>query len=485
MAYKARTAKAHKYSKNDFKFVTKKRIMFKQTKLELQNQVLNAKYNELFLQENLPTVDDTTHLSDTQRRAYDFFKNGENVLILGPAGTGKSTCLKTFYEYSRMNGKNISITATTGIAAYNIEGITIHSFMGFGTGKSAVETLFRKMNKKKDIIDRLRQIDILVIDEISMLSAELFEKIDTLCRRVRKNIKPFGGIQLVCSGDLLQLLPVFKTKGAYPDLDTRLIVESELFQKVFKKNTVTLCQNFRQENSDFSKILNRIRVCRYTENDISMIESRKKQVPPSGTINLVTSNKKASVINTRHLDLINSQPFYFTANMKKSGADTDTLNVLESELVLQFENRSLMTLELKVGTRVMLVKNLDTIIGLVNGAIGTVVEFRSGNPVVKFDNGYTKCIEKVEWSLELGENKCVALQVPLILAWCITIHKSQSLTLDSAVLDLDDCFCEHQVYVALSRLRSLDGLFLKSFQKSKITINTTMKNYLELLGEKP
>ena len=186
---------------------------------------------------NIPTEYDLD-LSDSQRLAFSKFRSGESLLILGSAGTGKSRLIKEFQKYIKRNEptKTMYVTSTTGISAYNIGGITINSFMGIGTGDASIEVLLKRLRYKIGIKDRIRRTDILVIDEISMMSSDLFEKIDIVFQTLCKSRRPFGGVQLVLTGDFLQLETVFSN----PEADNKFIIESKLFNRIFSKSTVVL-----------------------------------------------------------------------------------------------------------------------------------------------------------------------------------------------------------------------------------------------------
>jgi ATP-dependent DNA helicase PIF1 len=429
---------------------------------------------------SIPTEYDL-ELSDTQRNAFSKFRSGESMLILGSAGTGKTRLVKEFYKYVKRNDetKTMYITSTTGISAYNIGGITINSFMGIGTGDASIEVLLKRLRYKISIKDRIRRTDILVIDEISMMSASIFEKIDVIFQTLRKSKLPFGGIQLILTGDFLQLETIFSN----PNDDNRFIIESQLFKKMFAKSTVVLKENFRQRSDNkYIDILMRIRRSEQTEVDVSHLRERllKRGEQKGDIVHLVSSNRKAQEINTERLGSINSPESYYETVYVKTG-DKDTCELLQKELQSQFSQRGIETVALRKGCRVLLIKNLDVTNGLVNGSIGTVEDLFTDGVRVKFDNGVVQIVNKVEWEIELDNSRVVLRQIPLMLSYSITIHKSQSLSLDNAVLDLADCFCNHMVYVALSRVRSLSGLYLKSFNPKKITVNPKLLEFINAI----
>jgi ATP-dependent DNA helicase PIF1 len=460
--------------------------LYKSANNEFDEERLLENFKELLIEynnntgSNIPT-EYNIELSVTQKRAFDRFKLGDNLLILGSAGVGKSKLVKEFYKYTnRDDKKTMYLTSTTGISAYNLGGITINSFMGIGTGKESVDVLLKRLRYKMGIKNRIKMTDILVIDEISMMSADVFEKLNEICQVLRKSRKPFGGIQIILTGDFLQLETVFNDIVEV-DTDNRLIIESELFKKMFKKNTINLKENFRQKNDNkYIDVLMRIRKGEQTEDDINILNGRLiKKLGEKGVngVHLVSSNKKAQTINNQKLNEIDSMDYEYKTIYTKLG-DKETSELLEKELRSQFIQKGIEVVKLRRGCRVLLIKNLDVSNGLVNGSIGTVEELLEDGVRVKFDNGITDMITRASWELELDNTKVICNQIPLMLAYSITVHKSQSLSLDSAILDLADCFCNHMVYVALSRIRTLDGVFLKSFNEKKITVNKMLLEYV-------
>lgn len=454
-----------------------------------KNELLKEMLNDILTEEQLDDFDNIKQLSKSQKLAFEKFKEGKNLAVLSSAGYGKSFLVKTMYEYNKANGdKPMYLCATTGIAAYNLNGVTIHSFMGFGTGSGELISLIRKISKSKTTMDKLKSEHILVIDEISMLSAELFEKINSIYKHFRRSNSFFGGIQVILSGDVLQLLSVFNNNTYINKdkiLDERLIVESKIFTD--NVEIVILRENFRQVNdTSFLDMLNRIRLGKINEDDIALLKEKRdnfekelKQLDKGITpIHLVVSNNKALAINSGNLSKINSPTVRYIAQFVCKGHDSDIIDSLKKELESQFKIRGLLDLTLKIGARVMLIKNLDTNIGLVNGALGTILELNHTSVKVKFDNGITFNVCQTEWELELYNNTVKVSQVPLILSYAITIHRCISLTLENAIMDLNDCFCDNQFYTAISRVKNLDGLLLKSFNEKKVLTNKTMLNFI-------
>lgn len=454
------------------------------------NQVVSDTYQDLlneYLEENgkdKAIFDE--NLSKMQKLAFEKFKKGENLLVISEAGCGKSKLIKTMEEYIKVNKPltKIALSSTTGISAHSINAVTINSLMGVGSGDQDIEYLIKRVYRNKTYRMRILSLDILVIDESSMLSADLLEKINIICQTIRKNNLFFGGIQVVFSMDPLQLSPVFnKNTDLYKNVDTRLIIESAIFNKEFNKkreNIIVLIENFRQKSDpEFINLLSRLRLNELTEKDIDILNKRKFIPKDKIYVNLVTSNKKAQIINDNELNKLKGQSIKFVSQFRSEGTNNSVEELILKELHFQFNQKGLNELILKKNARVMLVKNLNVEIGLVNGALGTVIDFigKKKNPLVKFDNNEEAIIEPSNWQIDIDNCKGFACQIPLMLAYSLTIHKCQSLTLDNAILDLESAFVDGQVYVAISRLKSLNGLFLKSFDYSKITVNKKMKDY--------
>lgn len=396
-------------------------------------------------------------LSESQEKAIEYFNSGENILMVSSAGSGKSFCIKKMKEKTK---KRMYLTATTGVASYSIEGMTINSFLGIGTGEMSAQEMYKKVRFSQIYMDRITNLDVLVIDEISMMSACLFEKINYVMMAVRKNPKFFGGVQVILSGDFMQAPPVFKDRSK----DCRLIFESELIRENFK--IVKLDKNFRQyDDTRFSELLSRLRVGNHTKEDINLIYSRMVScLNPERYIFLTSTNKKAGEINRFNMEKIQEKEYHYPVFCRGNPE-------LKKELKTQLKIKDMENLVLKKNARVMLVKNIEVESGLVNGAMGVVNDIISGYPEVKFDNGVTRLIKEESWDLEVDGKKATAKQLPLAISYACSIHKSQSLTLKKAILDLEGVFCEHMVYVALSRVSTLEGVYINSFNPDKIKIS--------------
>jgi ATP-dependent DNA helicase PIF1 len=430
-------------------------------------------------------------LSILQKKALCFILKKQNVLITGSAGTGKSLLINVIKKI--INKKypdiNLYITASTGVAAINIKGCTLHSFAGIGLGKSSKEELLKKIKYRKQICDRWKDVDILIIDEISMISCDIFEKIEYIARQIRNSILPFGGIQLILVGDFFQLTPIIDIKRE----DNKVFCfESEIWDKC-NLNIINLKKIYRQDDLNFQLLLNRLRIGTYTNNDILEIKNRIKKPPLNNSyIHLYPTNKQVKNENMKMLNKINNYNMIYEPNY--IGDDE-----LKKELKLQFKQINMDKIYLKIGARIMLVTNLDTTIGLCNGTLGTIKDFNDdGLPIVLFDNNIQMTINRHTWELEKkirikslncknnnisGINnfkkiKASAIQIPLILAWSISIHRSQGLTFENAIISLDKCFAEHHIYVALSRVKSLNGIYIEGdIIENKIKINNKVKKF--------
>lgn len=443
------------------------------------------KFKDLLIDNGI-TIEDI--LSQSQQEAYSAFIKKKSFCIIGCGGTGKSHLIKHCYK-TRDSNTTMYITATTGIASFSIGGITINAFSGIRTNTNPIDYTIRHLHN--DTRQRIIYTDILVIDEISMMSADLFENLDILFRRVRKKNVLFGGMQLILVGDFLQLEPVFpKYYNSKTPRDCRMLFESELFRKHFSKklkNIFIFDYIYRQENDKiFAEILNRLRIGKSTKQDFEKLKTRivnKNLTVPEHAVTLVSSNKRAKEINTMCNDRLKSEGVTFEARYDSLGNNKELIKTLETDLRKQIEQREFNIVTLKKGSRVMLVQNINVLNGLVNGATGVVVSIERHPLCVKVLFDSTHLISKItptKFKLEMNDNVAIATQIPLILAYALTIHKSQSLTLDCAYIETSDVFCNHQIYVALSRLKTLDSLYLKSLNEHKIKVN---KKVIEFMNE--
>lgn len=371
--------------------------------------------------------------SPEQQRVIDAVGNNENIFITGVAGTGKSFLIDEIRKYYK-----VSVTATTGIAALNIGGSTIHSWAGLGVGNADAKSIAGKIRGQafmRGVLGNIMNTHKLIIDEVSMLSADFLDLIDEVFKIVRGIYEyPFGGMQLILTGDFLQLPPV--EKG---DKDVRFCFESESWVKANIK-TYELTKVFRQENQEFADVLGRLRMGHCSDADGYFLWPREGQKHEPGTlepIRVFGTNNQADMLNWENLSKLPDDEVEFDA----IDAPQSTLSNKQIELFTDRLNRDCLApkkLLLKVGAQVMLLKNLKTGYGLVNGSMGVVVDFDEVTtaPIVKFNNGVLRTIERATWEAEEGGKLMIVRhQYPLRLAWGITIHKCVS---ENTLLDVEN-----------------------------------------------
>lgn len=387
-----------------------------------------------------------------QDRALEIMLRGDNVMLTGPAGAGKSYLLNRFIDKARKKRKKVVVTATTGLAAAHLNGQTIHSWSGIGLGKKLHEdyTYMMSETKKKAI----RKTDILIIDEVSMMHDYNLDMVDQAMRIIRESDKPMGGIQTILCGDFFQLPPVSSNGNG------RFITESA----TWKRLDLSICyleEQYRAEDLRLQAILNALRAGNLKQVHLDQLLSRTRQRASDGVTRLYTTNADVDELNQRELAATpGDSHFYMRTSRGRWGAIVSLQrNVLAPEL-----------LELKLGVIVMAVKN-DPAGRYHNGSIGNVIDFTSeGFPVVNFK--HPTVVYPDEWELRSGDRITAAItQIPLRLAYAITVHKSQGMTLDAAEIDLRKAFVEGMGYVALSRVRSLDNLYLKGINRRALMVS--------------
>jgi ATP-dependent DNA helicase PIF1 len=443
------------------------------------------------------------NLSPEQQKAFDLFLAGQNVFISGPGGSGKSHLIRFMFESVKSN--KIQITSTTGCSSVllaNTIGIgrvkTIHSWSGVRLCKGDPEQIIANALKNKLAVDAWRKINILVIDEVSMLSKKIFHILESLGRLTRKSPLPFGGIQLVLLGDMYQLPPI-------PDAGD---VESGLFCFEHPKwydvipieNHIALIRIFRQKDAKFQEILNQVRVGELTKENADILKSCIDRTTnfEDGFVPLkiLPTRKQVCHINTTAYENLVEEEHVFEGHVVTDfkvyleDGEKITADVLLSGLGLSaytrdFEINVLKSntpvedvIKLKKGVPVMCLVNLDIERGVANGSLGVVVGFSpEGCVVVKFTNGVVRKIEKHIWQHQQYPNLCYS-QIPLCLSYSSTIHKLQGSTLDLAEMNLGgSVFAEGQTYVGLSRVKSLEGLYLTAFHPNKIRVNQKAREF--------
>ena len=438
-------------------------------------------------------------LSKEQQIAFDKYIQGHNIFITGPGGSGKSALIRLINDHAFKHFKGIYVTAMTGCAAVllNCKAKTLHSWAGIGLGNGTIEQLVTKIKKNKFAKALWKSTDILVVDEVSMLSLKLFDVLNAIGKAVRNNPNPFGGIQLVFSGDFFQLPPV----GDKDEPDTqRFCFESEDWNTVFRPHCqIQLIKIFRQTDETYSTILNQIREgkIRRKSNDLILQYVGRPfaadlVVEPT---KLFPTRVKVENINNTKMSALQSDEKEFKIKYLKDLEMTRAERITrcdytdkDIQMELEFLANNLICekeMKLKVGAQVMSIINIQSDRGLdvCNGSQGIITGFCaiSGCPQVKFNNGIEMIMTRNVWQSDKIPGIGVS-QVPLILAWALTIHKSQGATLDAAEIDVGSGIFEcGQTYVALSRVKNLDGLYLTSFDASKIRINRKVKEFYDNL----
>jgi ATP-dependent DNA helicase PIF1 len=442
-------------------------------------------------------------LSIEQQNAYNKYIQGKNLFITGPGGSGKSELIKKIFENAKKMKKRIQITALTGRAALllNCDARTLHSWSGIGLGKGPIEPIIKKICSNKNSLKNWRTTSILVVDEVSMMSYKLIHLLDKIGRAVRgADHLPFGGIQLIFTGDFFQLPPV----GDKEDPESsKFCFESELWDEIFDRiNQIQLKKIFRQKDEEYATILNQIREGRITRKSCNRLyEQVGRVVSPDLIIKptkLLPTRIQVDAINKYEMTLIYTSDtvqyqLKFCNNLPMT-EEEKKLRTHFSETDIDNEFKYMHNnmvcddiMNIKINANVMCLINIpgtDDAPTLCNGSQGVVVRISAlGYPVVKFGNGYEREMVAHTWVSERIPGIGLS-QIPLILAWAITIHKSQGATLDAAEIDAGKGIFEcGQTYVALSRVKSLEGLYLTSFDPAKILVNKKVKEFYKKLNE--
>jgi ATP-dependent exoDNAse (exonuclease V) alpha subunit len=401
----------------------------------------------------------------TQKTALDILKLGHTVFLTGAAGAGKSYALRDYITYLRKHGIRYAVTASTGIASTHIGGTTIHAWSGIGIRQKLSKYDIDEIEEKANVYKRWNETQVLIIDEISMLHASFVDMLDKLGKHLRRNELPFGGLQVVFTGDFFQLPPVVRNGNEYESTDVFAFMS-----KAWKESKPVVCyltEQFRQEDDQLSNILNAIRAGEVEEDHYLTLKESAQKPHADDHIKLYTHNENVDLINKREFDLIQAETRIFEMISKGKGPLLASLknNCLADEV-----------LELKIGAKVICIKN-DVERKFVNGSMGVVVDFeKDGSPVVELATGKRVTIKADTWRIEEdGKVKAEITQLPIRLAWAITVHKSQGMTLDRAEIDLSRAFASGQGYVALSRLKSLEGLHLVGFNPQALQISEEVR----------
>lgn len=395
----------------------------------------------------------------TQKQTLAVMLAGNSVFLTGAPGAGKTYVLNEFVRRAEKRGRRVAVTASTGIAATHIGGTTIHSWSGLGI-REALSSFDRQWLAANDRLKkRYNGTDVLVIDEVSMLHGKRLDMVNEACKILRESEEPFGGLQVILVGDLFQLPPVNRgselvdfahTSTAWQELDPSICYLNE---------------QHRQQGGGLLDVLEAMRAGELEDHHGEVLTSRLAARPEADApvTRLYSHNIDVEAINQRHLQALASEVKAYTMLAKGSKAKVEQLakSVLAPEV-----------LELKPGAEVMFVAN-NFALGFVNGSRGKIVGFDGDKPKVELlSSGRVVVVEPHSWTLsEDGRKRAEVVQLPLRLAWAITIHKSQGMSLDAAEIDLSKSFTPGMGYVALSRVRSLDGLYLSGLNRMALQMH--------------
>lgn len=403
----------------------------------------------------------SVRLAMQQSEALQLLKMGKNVFLTGAAGAGKTYLLNQYINYLKEHQVRVAVTASTGIAATHLQGTTIHSWSGIGIKNHLTPKDVETISSNRRIVGNYKKTRVLIIDEISMLHPHQLDMVDEIARNIHQTEEAFGGIQIILCGDFFQLPPVSPEK-----VETKFAFESSAWEA----GDFYVCyleEQHRQSNDTLLDILNEIREGKGGESTKIPLRTRYRKEPEGATkaTKLYSRNVNVDAINDKELGNIDSAEKVFTMTDHGPAPLVETLkrNCLAPQ-----------ELKLKIGAEVMFIKN-DSLGSYANGTRSVVIGFDEGDdhlPIVKTYDERTLVVFPEEWKLEdNGVVKAVITQIPLRLAWAITIHKSQGMTLDAAEIDLGDAFEPGMGYVALSRVRSLNGLKLMNLNDMALKVH--------------
>ena len=392
-----------------------------------------------------------------QDDALNILKAGRNVYLTGAAGSGKTHVRNTYIQYLKERGVAVAVTASTGIAATHLGGLTIHSWSGMGIKEDLSDLDIELLIQKEHVWSRYHKTRVLIIDEVSMIHPRMFDALDRLARAMKENNSAFGGMQVVLSGDFFQLPPITK-RG-----DTAYVDSS----RAWKDMDIRVCyleEQYRQEEGSLQDILSEMRsgeISLRTQEIFEQITGAPRSGPVEPT-RLYTHNFDVDTVNEKELEKLSGPLFSYEMTMSGKGSVAATL---QKGILAPKE------LKLKKDAVVMFVKN-NFEEGYVNGTLGRVVDFEGGMPIVETHAGKKIYVTRERWEVE-DDGKVIASaeQLPLRLAWAITVHKSQGMSLDAAEIDLSKSFVPGQGYVALSRLRNLEGLTLLGLNHTALAVD--------------
>jgi ATP-dependent DNA helicase PIF1 len=404
----------------------------------------------------------------TQAEAIEIMKSGANVFLTGPPGAGKTYTLYKLIEWAEEQGKILARTASTGIAASHINGVTIHSWSGLGVMEQLSKQDMDRLLRNSRVTARYKEADILIIDEISMLHDYRLDMVNLMAQKIRKNALPFGGLQIIMVGDLFQLPPVNREST-----ELRFVYMATSWRKAGLK-VCYITEQHRQEGDDpLLDLLIAMRTNTVTDIHRQLLKNR---IGTGGDrlTKLYTHNVDVDRINQIKIDAIPKKSRWFKMTTEGDPYQVQTMkrNILAPE-----------ELELKEGAEVMFVAN-DFKAGFVNGTRGQIVKFtkNAGLPRVRLEDGRVLTVDPHDWNMKENDRTIATVtQMPLRLAWAITVHKSQGMTLDAAEIDLSKAFTTGMGYVALSRVRSMKGLYLMGMNEMALQMHADIYEFDEVL----
>lgn len=394
-----------------------------------------------------------------QKHALEILKLGYNVYLTGEAGSGKTYLLNKFISFLKKYKVEVAITASTGIAATHLGGVTIDSWSGLGMRDDISQSEIIFLSKNHHLQKRIKKTKVLIIDEISMLHGKRLDSMDRICKAIRGNDLPFGGIQVILCGDFFQLPPVSDNRSNFD-----YVYKSKIWKEM-NPHILYLESQYRQTDPVFNDVLSAIRNNKVDDDTKRILMQTSTQVFKGSIIptKLYTHNIDVDLINNNQLDEIKNEPYEYT--MVSVGHE-NLINALKRGCLAP-EN-----LILKKGAQVMFVRN-NYKRGYFNGTIGRVINFdRNNNPIVETYEKKKITVEKASWNI-MEDNKISAeiIQYPLRLAWAITVHKSQGMTLSVAEIDLSKSFVPGMGYVALSRVKSIKGVKLLGMNETALKVD--------------
>lgn len=400
-----------------------------------------------------------------QATALNILKSGQNVFLTGSAGAGKTYTLTQYIHYLKVRKVPVAVTASTGIAATHMNGMTIHTWAGIGIKEHLSDSDLKSLKERKYLCDHIEKAKVLIIDEISMLHARQLNLVNQVLKYFKESDQPFGGMQVIVAGDFFQLPPVGKHGETNRD---KFAFMSDAWIEA-KFNVCYLTEQHRQDDNQLDQILNQIRAGQVSHGSKQLLLDTKNNNLEADITRLFTHNADVDQINEQHLQGIKNKEHVFNAQTE---GNEKLLMTLTSSV------RAPESLVLKKSAKVMFVKN-NFEEGYINGTLGEVVSFVKDDefgelPQIKLRDGTMLVVEPTEWSIENEQGKAIASfkQLPLRHAWAITVHKSQGMTLEAAEIDLSNTFEKGQGYVALSRLKSLTGLRLLGLNQAALELDS-------------